>query len=56
MNKVNAKDVLDYVCPFIPEGIHISLNFTKDSYTQEEADEVLKQVLEAWEIIEKLRK
>ena len=56
MNKVNAKDVINYVCPFIPEGVHISLNLSKDSYTQEEADEVLKQVLEAWEIIEKLRK
>ena len=53
MDKVEVKA---YIHSHLPQGVHISLNLPKDSYTQQEADEILNQALEAWETIEKLRK
>lgn len=53
MDKVEVKA---YIHSHLPQGVHISLNLSKDYYTQQEADEILKQSLEAWEIIKKLRK
>ena len=49
-------DVINYAHSQLPPTIHMSLNLTKDSYTQEEADEILSQALEIWEYIKTLRK
>ena len=53
---MSRKEIKTYIHSHLPQGVHISLNLSKDSYTQEEADKILNQALDAWETIEKLRK
>ena len=53
---MSKAEVEKYVHTHLPKNIHMSLAFSKDTYTQEEADEILAQALETWEYIKTLRK
>lgn len=53
---MNNIEIETYIHVHLPKGVHMSLNLTKDSYIQAEADEILRQALETWERIKTLRK
>lgn len=53
---LNKQELKEYIHARLSDDAHMTLSLSKDSYTQEEADEILAQALETWEYIKTLRK
>ena len=53
---MSKAEVNTYVHSHLPSDIHMSLNLDKDTYTHQEADQILFQALETCEYIKKLRR
>ena len=53
---IDRHELIVYINSLLPRSVHMSLGLSKDSYTQEEANEILAQALETWEYIKNLKK